>query len=68
MQMMTLKEQLHRLVDTLPDAKPNEEAIEELQYRIYVLDKVQRGLSDLDAGRVLTHDQARKELSKWLDE
>lgn len=65
---MTPKEQLHRLVDMLPDAQPEAQAIEALQYRLFVLEKVQRGVQDADAVRVVSHEKVRVELRKWLDE
>lgn len=37
---MTFKEQLHRIVNELPE----EDAIEQMQYRLYALLKVQKGL------------------------
>ena len=50
---MTVKEQLHRIVDELPE----EDAIEEMQYRLYVLRKVRRGLAATDDGREIAHEQ-----------
>ena len=38
---MTLKEQLHKIVDELPDQQGNA-ALEEMRYRLYVLQKLQR--------------------------
>ena len=50
---MTVKEQLHRIVDELSEV----DAIEEMQYRLYVLRKVQRGVAAVDDGRGIAHVQ-----------
>jgi hypothetical protein len=50
---MTLKEQLHKIVDDLP----GEDTIEAMQYRLYVLQKVRRGLGAIDQRRGIAHDQ-----------
>ncbi|MFT3788068.1 MAG: hypothetical protein QM770_18165 [Tepidisphaeraceae bacterium] len=65
---MTLKERMHQLIDTLPDPEATDAAIEELHYRLYVLEKVEKGLQELDAGKGVPHEQARKELARWLSE
>jgi hypothetical protein len=59
---MTIKEQLRRAIDTLPDDASFEEAMD----RLYLLYKVQRGTEQLDAGQAVPDDEARKRiLGKW---
>ena len=50
------------LVKTLPDNC----TIEDVQYRLYVRQKVQRSMEAAAAGRVHSHEQVKKRLSKWL--
>jgi predicted transcriptional regulator len=38
----------------------------EIQVRIQILEGLARGEADLRAGRVLTHEQAKKKMSRWL--
>lgn len=38
----------------------------DIMYEIYVLEKIERGLKDVDEGRVVSHEEARSRLSKWL--
>jgi len=57
---MTVKEQLHKLIAELPD----QGAVEEMQYRLYVLRKVQNGLASVDAGRGLEHQQVIDRMKK----
>lgn len=57
---------MHKLVESLPEDGP--QAIEEMQYRLYVLEKIQKGIDELDRGEGRTDDEARQELSKWLSD
>lgn len=38
----------------------------DIMYEIYVLEKIERGFKDVDEGRVVSHEEARSRLSKWL--
>ena len=60
---MTLKQQLHELIDSLPE----DNAIEELQYRLYVMRKVEKAFQSIDAGRGIEHQLVRERLSARLD-
>ncbi len=42
--------------------------MEEIQYHIYVREKVERGLRDVEAGRVVDQDEAKRRMAKWLGE
>jgi hypothetical protein len=61
---MTVKEQLHKIVDELPE----EDAVEEMQYRLYVMRKVKKGLASIDDGHGISHDQVLDRMKKWLPE
>jgi predicted transcriptional regulator len=50
------------LVKTLPDNC----TIEDVQYQLYVRQKVQRSTEAAAAGRVHSHEQVKKRLSKWF--
>lgn len=60
--MSPLKEQVIELIKSLPD----DCTWEDIQYHIYVREKVERGIRDVDEGKVLTHDEVEKEMKKWL--
>ena len=64
---MTLKEHIHKLVDELPEGSPDE-TLEAMQYRLYVLRKVQRGLQSIDEGRGITHEQVVERMKKCQQE
>ena len=59
---MTVKDQLHKIVDELPE----DDAIEAMQYRLYVLQKVRQGLTTVDEGKGVAHADVLKRMEKWL--
>lgn len=60
--MNTVKADVHTMLDALPD----DSSLEDIQYHLYVLEKIKRGSERAGAGEVLTHEQARQRLGKWL--
>ena len=50
------------LVDRLED----DVSFEEIIYELYVLEKIQRGMKDAEAGRAVSHEEAKQRLSRWL--
>ena len=61
--MQSAKMEVSKLIDTLPD----DCSLEDIQYHIYVLQKVERGLKDGEAGRTFTQEEVGKRAAKWLD-
>lgn len=56
------KEAVRQLLEELPD----DCTLEEVQYELYFLDLVQRGLAEADAGKLIPHEQVMSELRrKW---
>ncbi len=60
--MPTTKQEVNRILKRLPD----DCSLEDVQYHLYVLQKIQRGLKDAEAGRIYTQEQIKKKMSKWL--
>ena len=60
---LTPKEDILQLLDSLPDT-----AWDEIEYAIYVRHKIRQGLEDLAAGRVLSSEEVRRQMQKWLDQ
>lgn len=60
--MPTIKQEVNRILKRLPD----DCSLEDVQYHLYVLQKVQRGLKDAEEGRTYTQEQIRKMMSRWL--
>ncbi|MHB8913162.1 MAG: hypothetical protein ACYC42_11060 [Lysobacter sp.] len=59
---VTAKQEVAQLLTQLPD----DATLEDIQYHVYVLEKIQRGRADMAAGRSLTPEQARERLARWL--
>lgn len=60
--MSTPKEEVRKLLDQIPD----DSSFEEIQYHIYVREKIERGLKDIKEGRVLSQEEVERKMSKWL--
>jgi predicted transcriptional regulator len=59
---LTVKEQMLKIVQDLPDDATVEEAIE----RLYLLHKIERGIAQADAGQKISQEEVRKRMAKWL--
>jgi hypothetical protein len=60
--MLDVKEQVASLLERLP----NDASIEDIQYHLYVMDKVQKGIGSIEQEGGLTQEQVEERLSKWL--
>jgi predicted transcriptional regulator len=56
------KERILLMIQDMPDSI----SLKEIRHELYVLAAVDEGLNDIDAGRVVSHEEAGKLLSKWL--
>jgi predicted transcriptional regulator len=41
-------------------------SFEDIQYHIYVREKIERGLKDIEEGRLLSQEEVEQRMSKWL--
>ena len=60
--MGTAKKQALELIQQLPE----ESSLEDIQYHLYVREKVERGLRDLKATRVLSQKEVERRMARWL--
>jgi predicted transcriptional regulator len=60
--MQTAKQEVEQLLKNLPD----DSSYEDIQYHLYVLEKIKRGQASIEQGRGIGHEEARERLSKWL--
>lgn len=60
--MGTAKDEVRKLLEQIPD----DSSFEDIQYHIYVREKIQRGLDDLNAGRTVTQEEIEKRMAQWL--
>ncbi len=61
--MQTTKQEVSDLLKRLPD----DCTLEDVQYHLYVIQKIERGLKDAEEGRVYTQEEVEKKMSKWLE-
>jgi predicted transcriptional regulator len=60
--MNTAKEEVRKILDRIPD----DVSYEDIQYHIYVREKIERGLKDIEEGHVLSQEEVEQRMSKWL--
>lgn len=60
--METAKDQVQQILGLLPE----DASLEDIQYHIYVRQKIEQGLADVEAGRVISHAEVQQRLAKWL--
>ena len=57
----TAKRDAINVIEGLPD----DVALDEIVYRLYVLHKVRQGLEDVEAGRCLSSEALAREIETW---
>jgi hypothetical protein len=62
--MTTPKQQVASLLNKLPENC----SLEDIQYHLYVLDKVRSGIEDARQQGVVVEEEVEKRLSQWLTE
>jgi hypothetical protein len=62
--MTTAKDEVRRLLDRVPD----DASLEDIQYHIYVCQKLEHGLKAVDEGRVLAQDEIERRMTRWLEQ
>mgnify|MGYP003554776666 CR=1 FL=1 len=60
--MQTAKKEVSELLNRLPE----DCSLEDIQYHLYVLQKIERGLKDAEEGRVYSQEEVEKMMAKWL--
>lgn len=59
---MTAKQQAHDVLRSLPD----DCSMEQIQYHLYVAEKIRRRLETADKQPPIPHDEVKKRLDRWL--
>jgi|APHig6443717497_1056834.scaffolds.fasta_scaffold501090_2 predicted transcriptional regulator len=62
--MESAKEEAIQLIRRLPD----DTTLEDIQYHLYVQQKVRRGMQDVEEGRVYTQEEVEKRMKRWVSE
>jgi hypothetical protein len=53
-------------VKSMIEGLPEDASFEDIQYHLYVLEKVKRGLERAESEGAVSHEEAKVRLSKWL--
>lgn len=61
MHAQTPKQEALQAIEQLPDDVP----LDEIVYRLHVLNKVQQGVRDVDAGRTVSTEELAREIESW---
>ena len=62
--MGSAKEEVRRILEQIPDSA----SFEDIQYHIYVREKIDRGLADVKQGRVIEQAEVERRMRKWTGE
>jgi hypothetical protein len=60
--MKSAKEEVRKILEKMPD----EASLEDIQYQIYVRQKIDRGLEDVEQGKTISQKEMEARMSKWL--
>lgn len=60
--MVSAKDQAMKAIEQLP----KDCTMEDIQYQLYVVDKVERSLAAAESGDELSHEQVKERLKPWL--
>lgn len=68
MSKATVKEEMRKMLESLPEdcTCPEDCTWEDIQYHIYVREKIERGMAAADAGDVISQEEAEKRVEQWL--
>ena len=62
MGMKSAKDEVRDLLEKLPDTV----SLDEIQYHIYVRQKIEKGLDAERRGAVISQDEAEQRMTRWL--
>jgi len=60
--MSILKDNIVDMIQHLPE----DSTLEDIQYHLYVLEKIRKGQESIKDGNGISQEEARARLSKWL--
>jgi predicted transcriptional regulator len=59
--MSPVKESAIRLIESLPE----DCTLDDIHYHLYVREKVEHGMAAVDAGRIVSQEEAERRIAKW---
>ena len=61
--MQSAKQEAIKILQTLPD----DSTFEEIQYRLFVRQKIEQGLEDISQGKTYSQEIVEKRMEKWVE-
>ncbi len=62
--MQSAKQEVEAMIHALPD----DATFEDMQYRLYVLEKIHLGRHSLKQDGGVPHEEAKRKMAKWLED
>lgn len=60
---MTVKAKVENMIHTLPE----DSSFDEIMEKLYLLYKIEKGISQADSGKTYSTEEAKQRLNKWLE-
>ena len=60
--MVAVKQEAQEIIQNLP----NNCTYEDIQYHLYVVEKIKNGISRAENGEISSHQDAKQRMAKWL--
>jgi predicted transcriptional regulator len=60
--MATVKDEIRRMIESLPENA----TWEDVQYSIYVRERIERGRGEAADGKILEEDEVERRMNPWL--
>ena len=60
---MTIKTKVENMIHQLPD----ESTYDDIMEKLYLLYKIEKGISQADSGQMHSTEEAKQRLNKWLE-
>jgi predicted transcriptional regulator len=60
--MQAVKQEAQEMIENLPDNC----TYEDIQYHLYVVEKIKNGISRAKKGEVTSHKDAKERMAKWI--
>jgi len=62
--MLAVKQEAQEMIENLPDNC----TYEDIQYHLYVVEKIKNGMKRAENGELSSHEEAKERMSKWLSD
>ena len=61
--MQAAKQEALNIIDRMPD----DSDMDEIMYRLYVLDKIRKGQQAVEQGKTITSEELQRQIDSWWD-